>query len=251
MENPILKRGLYSMKSVNRGSIGVDTASMVTHDSNKRMTNQNSFLQTGFGHFDSSGGNVNNFLKTKGNHIEQKTGGLNPRIRAISRAAQFTSEEHAKLANNHADFKATKAVASILPSRILMKKALQRGGYPAPENIIELTNSFYNNIVKNSKNGKFFEHVEGNPLLYKLHADANVIASTVAIIPAATSFINDALSNNDPNRDYELIADAQDIVAFIQMKMSGIPTDAIAVESFAINPWFIASLLLGIILIFR
>jgi hypothetical protein len=177
------------------------------------------------------------------NHIEQKTGGLNPRIRAISKAAQFTANDRAAMANDHADFTAKGKLAQILPARMLMENALRRKGFPVPNNITSLSNSFYNNIVKGSKFGKNFEHVEGNPILYKLHADANVTAAAVAIIPAATSFIAYALANNDPTLDTELTQDAMDITDFINMRKQGIPTDAIPVQNFAINPWFIAFIL--------
>ena len=185
------------------------------------------------------------------NHIEQKTGNLNPNIRNVSSSSKFSADEITYLSKNHADNSQINAVKSILPARVLMQNALKKKGYPVPPNIIDLTNSFYKNIVKKSEQGKYFEHYEGNPLIRKQFADANVIASTVGIIPAATGFVNYALNNNDPTMDAGLVQDANDISDFINAKTQGIPTDNTVVSSSSINPWFIGALILVIILVFR
>jgi hypothetical protein len=192
-----------------------------------------------------------NFLSVGFNHIEQKTGGLNPNVRAVSNGSNFTTDEVLFLSKNHADNTQVNTIKDVLPMRILMSNALKRKGLPAPPNIVDLTNSFYKNVVKTCVQGKQFEHAEGNPILYKLHADSSVITATVGIIPAATGFVNFALNNNDPTMDQQLVADANDIRDYINAKTAGVPTDNVAVQQFVINPWFVAALILAIILIFR
>jgi hypothetical protein len=194
----------------------------------------------------------NNFLDVGfKNHIEQKTGGLNPNVRAVSACANFNASDIEALKVNHATGDDVNKVKTLLPMRLLMQNALKRKGYPVPSDILALTNSFYNNIVKKTEQGKHFEHAEGNPILYKLHADSNVIAATIDIIPAATNFINYAVSNNNPQLDAQLINDALDIRDYINAKRMALATDNFPVSSFSINPWFVGGIILVIILLFR
>lgn len=185
------------------------------------------------------------------NHIEQKTGGLNPAVYAVSGNAKFTSADMETLRVNHATGEDVNKIKAVLPMRLAMQNALKRKGYPVPTDIVALTNSFYSNIVKKTEAGKNFQHAEGNPILYKLHADANVIAATVDIIPAATGFINYAISNSDPALDAQLINDAYDIRDYINAKRAGVATDNLPVSKLSVNPWFIAFLVVILIFVFK
>jgi len=188
----------------------------------------------------------NNFL-TPGFSLEQKTGGLNPNIRAVSLGAKFTDKELDTMSKNHADAIVISDLSEILPYRVCMQNALKTKGYPCPPDIFNLTRGFYENIVKKNVNGKHYQHVEGNPILHKLYVDQNVVAATVGIIPAATSFINAATNNTDPTQDAQIIQDSNDIQAFITAKQNGQSTDNLVASNMSLNPWIIGIVVIAIL----
>jgi hypothetical protein len=184
-----------------------------------------------------------NFETFEPAHVENT---LKPQILDISQRAKFTESEISKMRHmgaNHADLN---KIAEILPMRKLMESALRRHGYPVPPEIDDLLIAFYNNVIKKSEVGKHFAYVEGNPILNKMKnsASENLVSSLIDIIPAATGFVNAALSKSNPVNDPMLIQDATDVKLFLNAKENGLPVDNIGVMDTAINPWLIAGMII-------
>jgi hypothetical protein len=167
-------------------------------------------------------------------------------INKVSWCAKWTAAELEKLTKAGATQAQINKMAELLPMRTLMQNALKKRGFPVPPDISDLTTSFYNNVIKQSAVGKYFEHVEGNPILYKMNASTLVISSLVDLVPAATAFVNAAMVKSSEINDPQLVQDAKDIQAFINAKALGLPTDGIGVGKASLSPWLIGGVLIVI-----
>ena len=196
------------------------------------------------------------YLEQTNNFIDvgfgRKAEGLNPRLSHLAQGAKFTADEKNKLKAHNASPEETEIIKELLPFRVMMQNSLKRKGLPVPPDIIDLAKSFYEHEIKTSKIGKQLSYIEGNPVLYKLHADANVISATLGIVPAASSYVKYAITTNDPSLDNQLINDAQDIIDYINAKSAGIPVENTVVgQQYSVNPWLIIGLIILVIIVFR
>jgi hypothetical protein len=184
--------------------------------------------------------------------VDHITGKINPKISHISRGARFSEDELSKLRNLGARNDQISALSELLPCRRVMENALRRKGMPVPPDLFDLTISFYENIIKMSEEGKHFAYVEGNPISYKLqkqnHASSVIVSSLVDIVPAATGFINYAMSQSSSINDPGLLNDIADVKAYLYAKSKGLPTDNIAVGRTSVNPILIGAVVVMILI---
>jgi hypothetical protein len=179
-------------------------------------------------------------------HVDKVT----PSMNDISRGAKWTPSELERLTKSGATQAQINKLAEALPLRVLMSKALKKRGLPVPPDISDLLNSFYTNVIKTSSVGKHFQYVEGNPIIYKMHASAAVVSSLVDLVPAATNFVNAAMSKESGVNDAQLIQDAKDIKDFINAKAQGLPTENIGVGKTAtVSPWIIGGILVILVIL--
>lgn len=178
-------------------------------------------------------------------HVDKVT----PSMNSISKGAKWNPGELDRLTKAGATQAQINKLAEALPLRVLMGNALKKRGLPVPPDISDLLNSFYTNVIKTSPVGKHFQYVEGNPMIYKMHASSAVVASLVDLVPAATNFVNAAMSKESGVNDAQLIQDAKDIKDFINAKAQGLPTENIGVGKTAtISPWIIGGIVVIVII---
>ncbi len=190
-------------------------------------------------------------IKSRHNYsrsANRKPSKFNDNVRAISAGAKFTQFELDTLSKHHADAITISDMTKVLPYRVPMQNALKSKGFPAPSNINDLSQSFYQNIVRKSKYGNHYTYIEGNPVLHKMSYENNSVTSTINTIPAIFSFIDGG--SDDPTLNAQFCRDKKDINDFIIAKNNGENTDNVIVANGTIsfNPWIVG--LLTIIIVY-